>query len=196
MLLDTLRNYRIYLASQSPRRRDLLKGMGIGFEVVETHVSEDYDPGMAPEEIVCHLSRLKLSPLDVSARPSGTLFIACDTIVASGGRVLGKPKGAEEAKAMLRSLSGHAHTVFSGVTVATPGRMLTDYRTSEVRFARLEEPEIEYYVQQYMPFDKAGAYGVQEWIGYVGIERIEGSVYNVMGLPTQLLWNMLGAIVR
>ena len=195
MLLDELKNYKIYLASKSPRRRELLADMGIEYELLSAEVEESYDPSMPPAEVVQYLSRLKLSAVDFSQYPANTIFIACDTIVVADGQILGKPKDDEEALQMLRQLSGHTHTVLSGLTVATPARMLTDYRSSEVVFAELSEAEIEYYVRQYRPLDKAGAYGVQEWIGCVGISSINGSFYNVMGLPTRLLWMMLEKLV-
>lgn len=195
MLLDELKNYKIYLASKSPRRRELLADMGIDYELLSAEVEESYDPSMPPAEVVQYLSRLKLSAVDFSQYPANTIFITCDTIVVANGQILGKPKDDEEALQMLRQLSGHTHTVLSGLTVATPARMLTDYRSSEVVFAELSEAEIEYYVRQYRPLDKAGAYGVQEWIGCVGISSINGSFYNVMGLPTRLLWMMLEKLV-
>ena len=195
MLLDELKNYKIYLASKSPRRRELLADMGIDYELLSAEVEESYDPSMPPAEVVQYLSRLKLSAVDFSQYPANTIFIACDTIVVADGQILGKPKDDEEALQMLRQLSGHTHTVLSGLTVATPARMLTDYRSSEGVFAELSEAEIEYYVRQYRPLDKAGAYGVQEWIGCVGISSINGSFYNVMGLPTRLLWMMLEKLV-
>ncbi len=195
MLLDELKNYKIYLASKSPRRRELLADMGIDYELLSAEVEESYDPSMPPAEVVQYLSRLKLSAVDFAQYPANTIFIACDTIVVADGQILGKPKDDEEALQMLRQLSGHTHTVLSGLTVVTPARMLTDYRSSEVVFAELSEAEIEYYVRQYRPLDKAGAYGVQEWIGCVGISSINGSFYNVMGLPTRLLWMMLEKLV-
>lgn len=195
MLLDELKNYKIYLASKSPRRRELLADMGIDYELLSAEVEESYDPSMPPADVVQYLSRLKLSAVDFSQYPANTIFITCDTIVVADGQILGKPKDDEEALQMLRQLSGHTHTVLSGLTVATPARMLTDYRSSEVVFAELSEAEIEYYVRQYRPLDKAGAYGIQEWVGYIGIQSIKGSFYNVMGLPTCLLWDMLKKMV-
>ena len=196
MLLDELKNYKIYLASKSPRRRELLADMGIDYELLATEVEESYYPSMHPAEVVQYLSRLKLSAVDFAQYPANTIFIACDTIVVMDGRILGKPKDDEEALQMLRQLSGHTHTVLSGLTVATPNHSLTDYRSTEVTFAELSDGELRYYVEHYRPLDKAGAYGVQEWIGCVGISSIQGSFYNVMGLPTRLLWEMLGKIIN
>jgi septum formation protein len=191
MLLTELQQYKIYLASKSPRRRELLAGMGVDFEILKTDVEESYDPSWSPEEIVVHLSRLKLSPIDMTQYDPQTIFIACDTIVVVNGKIIGKPKDKEEAINMLRALSGNSHTVYSGLTVSTPRKSLTDYRATDVFFDDLTDEMIQYYIDTYKPFDKAGSYGVQEWIGYVGIREMHGSYYNVMGLPTRLLWQML-----
>ncbi len=196
MLLNELKPYKIYLASKSPRRRELLSGMGLDFEILVPDVEESYDPALSPAEVVQYLSRLKLSAVDFALYPANAIFIACDTIVVVGGDIIGKPRDSAEAAGMLRRLSGRTHTVYSGLTVATPAHMITGYRATEVTFAELSEEEIRHYVQQYRPLDKAGAYGVQEWIGYVGIKAINGSFYNVMGLPTRLLWEMLEEVVR
>ena len=191
MLLTDLQQYQIYLASKSPRRRELLAGMGVDFEILTTDVKETYDPAWSPEEIVMHLSQLKLSPIDMAQYDPKSLFIACDTIVVVGGEIIGKPKDKADAARMLHLLSGHTHTVYSGLTVATPQKTLTDFRATEVVFDELPDDMIQYYIETYKPFDKAGSYGVQEWIGYVGIREVRGSYYNVMGLPTRLLWTML-----
>ena len=195
MLLEELKKRKIILASQSPRRRELLAGMGVEFEVMKTDVEETYDPSWSPEEIVMHLSKLKLSPIDMSQYAPDTIFITCDTIVVVNGQIIGKPKDEEDAKRMLRMLSGNTHTVYSGLTVATPQKQLTNYRSTDVIFETLSDEMIQYYIDTYKPFDKAGSYGVQEWIGRVGIREVRGSFYNVMGLPTRLLWQMLEQIV-
>ena len=194
MLIDELHRYKIYLASKSPRRRELLAGMGVRFEILNTDVEETYDSSWTPEQIVMHLSKLKLSPIDMAKYDPNTIFIACDTIVVVDGRIIGKPKDDADAVRMLNMLSGHTHTVYSGLTVATPQKQLTDYRSTEVVFDTLPDDMIQYYIDTYKPFDKAGSYGVQEWIGYVGIREVRGSYYNVMGLPTRLLWQMLSAV--
>lgn len=169
--------------------------MGVDFEVMKTDVEETYDPVWSPEAIVMHLSKLKLSPIDMSQYAPDTIFITCDTIVVVNGQIIGKPKDEEDAKRMLRILSGNTHTVYSGLTVATPQKQLTDYRSTDVIFETLSDEMIQYYIDTYKPFDKAGSYGVQEWIGRVGIREVRGSFYNVMGLPTRLLWQMLEQIV-
>ena len=194
MLLTELQQYKIYLASKSPRRRELLAGMGVEFDVMKTDVEETYDPSWSPEQIVMHLSKLKLSPIDIAQYDPKTLFIACDTIVVVNGEIIGKPQDKADAMRMLNMLSGRTHTVYSGLTVATPQKQLTDFRATEVVFDELTDDMIQYYIDTYKPFDKAGSYGVQEWIGYVGIREVRGSYYNVMGLPTRLLWQMLTEI--
>jgi septum formation protein len=186
--------YRIYLASKSPRRNELLRGMGFDFEVMPTNVREEYPSELSPAEVAEYLSALKLSTIDFSKFPQNSLFIACDTIVVVGDEILGKPVDATDAYRMLRTLSEREHEVISGLTVMTESRKLTRHRTTKVKFRELTDDEIHYYIEYYKPFDKAGAYGVQEWIGYVGIEYIDGSYYNVMGLPTQLLWQMMADI--
>lgn len=168
--------------------------MGIDFDVLTTDVEETYDPSWSPEQIVMHLSKLKLSPIDMAQYDPQTIFIACDTIVVVNGQIIGKPKDRADAERMLKMLSGNSHTVYSGLTVATPRKTLTDYRATEVFFDNLSDEIIQYYIDTYKPFDKAGSYGVQEWIGRVGIREIHGSFYNVMGLPTRLLWQMLSDI--
>lgn len=194
MLLTDLQQFKIYLASKSPRRRELLAGMGVDFEVMTTDVEETYDSSWSPEKIVMHLSKLKLSPIDMSQYAPKTIFITCDTIVVVNGKIIGKPKDEADAKRMLRMLSGNTHTVYSGLTVATPQKQLTDFRATDVVFETLPDDMIQYYIDTYRPYDKAGSYGVQEWIGRVGIREVHGSFYNVMGLPTRLLWQMLEAI--
>ena len=191
MLLETLKDYKVYLCSKSPRRHELLAGMGIEFEYLPTNVEEKHPDTNNPVEVAEYLSQLKLSPIRMNDYAPNTIFIACDTIVVLGNEILEKPKDEADAVNMLRELSGNTHTVISGLTVATPQRSLTSHRKTEVRFSQLSDEEIQYYVQQYRPYDKAGAYGVQEWIGYIGIEAINGSFYNVMGLPTKLLWKLL-----
>lgn len=191
MLLEELKKRKVILASQSPRRRELLAGMGVEFEVMKTDVEETYDPSWSPEMIVMHLSKLKLSPIDMSQYAPETIFITCDTIVVVNGQIIGKPKDEEDAKRMLRMLSDNTHTVYSGLTVASTQKQLTDYRSTDVIFETLSDEMIQYYIDTYKPFDKAGSYGVQEWIGRVGIREVRGSFYNVMGLPTRLLWQML-----
>lgn len=194
ILLDKLADYQIFLASKSPRRHELLSGMGISFQYLETEVEELYPEHLTPVQVAEYLSQLKMSSIERSAYPDKSIFITCDTIVVLHDHILGKPKDREEAVTFLRQLSGHTHQVISGLTVGTPHNISTAHSITKVRFAPLPEEQIQHYVNQYLPLDKAGAYGVQEWLGYTGIEAIEGSFYNVMGLPTRLLWQMLGEV--
>ena len=191
MFSEKFSDYNFYLASKSPRRHELLKGMGINFTYYPTNIAETYPETLTPVEVAEYLSRLKLSGVNFAAADKKDIYIACDTIVVLGDKIIGKPTDTENAIEMLRELSGKEHTVISGLTVATKQKMLTSNRQSAVKFAEVSEDEIRYYVENYKPLDKAGAYGVQEWFGYIGIEYIKGSFYNVMGLPTRLLWEML-----
>ena len=196
MLLEEIKDYKIYLASQSPRRRELLAGMGFNFEVMPTHVKEVHPEGCTPAQLVEHLSRLKLSAVKLEDFPENALFIACDTVVVLDDEVLEKPENEDDAFRMLRSLSGREHVVMSGVTVKTRRYCATRHSETRVRFRTFSDDELWYYIRHYRPFDKAGAYGIQEWIGYVGMVGMDGSFYNVMGLPTDVVWDMLQDAVK
>ena len=185
-----LEGYRVILGSQSPRRKELLAGLDIEFETLVLTGEEVFPEGLAGEEIPLFLSRQKADAYN-GMMDGRTLVITADTIVWLDGRMYGKPHTEEEAREMLRSLSGRTHEVITGVCVRGAGREEAFAATTRVTFARLTEEEIEYYVRKYRPMDKAGSYGVQEWIGYIGVERIEGSYYNVMGLPVQRLYGVL-----
>jgi len=184
-------NPKLYLVSKSPRRKQLLQEMGFSFKVLPTNVEEVYPEHLTPVQIAEYLSRLKLTPINFSEYSENELFISCDTIVVLDGMILGKPKTAAEAATMLRQLSGKTHQVISGLTVASKGKSITKHSITEVTFKPLSEEEIQYYIKHYKPFDKAGAYGIQEWIGLIGVTSIRGCFYNVMGLPTQLLAKIL-----
>ncbi|MDY5078064.1 MAG: Maf-like protein [Bacteroidaceae bacterium] len=180
---------RIILASNSPRRRELLAGLDIDFEVrVKEDIGEDYPPHLSMEEIPQYISRVKSEAY--SLEPD-ELIITADTIVWTDNRVLGKPTSAIEAQKMLQRLSGKTHQVVTGVTLATTEWSTSFASVTDVTFASLSDEEIRYYVDRYAPMDKAGAYGVQEWIGYVGVTRLAGSYFNVMGLPVQRLYSEL-----
>ena len=182
------------MASNSPRRRELMSGLGIAY-AVETlpDVDESYPVSLCGEEIPLFISRKKAEAYLSSIQPN-ELIITADTIVWLDGRVYGKPKDAAQACAMLRELSGKTHQVITGVTLATVAFRKSFAVTTRVTFSILEEDEINYYVERYEPFDKAGAYGVQEWIGFIGVTKIEGSFYNVMGLPIQRLYKELSRL--
>lgn len=188
-MLTNLDKYDIVLASGSPRRRELLQGLGINFRVhVLKGIDETYPEDLPAEQIPEYLSRLKAHAYQVTP---GELLITADTVVILDGHVLGKPHSPAEASEMLHALSGHTHTVVTGVTVTTAERSESLSNATQVTFGSLSDEEIDYYIEHYKPFDKAGAYGIQEWIGYTGITGIVGSFYNVMGLPVQRLYSLL-----
>lgn len=184
----TLKNYHIILGSNSPRRRELLAGLDLDFEVkVISGLEENYPSSLPPEEIPVYLAKQKAIAYQDSLK-ADTLLITADTIVWNQGEVIGKPRDHTAAIQTLRSLSGHTHQVVTGVCLTTAEKQMAFSVTSEVKFALLTDEEICYYVDKYKPYDKAGAYGIQEWIGYIGVESINGSFYNVMGLPVQRLY--------
>ena len=183
------------LGSNSPRRRELLAGLDLSFDVhVIPGLEENYPDSLQPQEIPVFLSKQKAEAY-LSTLEDQVLLITADTIVWNETEVIGKPKDREDAIRMLRSLSGHEHQVVTGVCLTTTKKQETFSVVSSVRFASLTDEEIIYYVDKYKPFDKAGAYGIQEWIGYVGVESISGSFYNVMGLPVQRLYQELKRFV-
>ena len=191
MMLDNLNKYQIVLASNSPRRKELLQRMGVNFKVRTLFgIDESFPDSLRGEDIVCYISRNKAEAYR-SSMAGNELFITADTIVYLDGEVMGKPKNAEQAKEMLHKLSGKTHQVITGVTIVTAERTENFGVTSQVKFAELTDEEINFYVDNYLPFDKAGAYGIQEWIGIVAVEEIKGSYFNVVGLPVQRLYQKL-----
>jgi len=186
-----LKKNKIFLVSKSPRRKQLLEEMGINFEILHTDVDEVYPNHLLPTEIAEYLSRLKLNLINFSKYSESDVFISCDTIVVLDNMILGKPETEAKAITMLQQLSGKTHQVISGLTVSTQKKTVTKHSITDVSFKKLTEQEILYYVAHYKPFDKAGGYGIQEWIGLIGVTSIKGCFYNVMGLPTQLLREML-----
>ena len=195
-MLENLSKYKIVLASNSPRRKELLAGLGLQFEVCTLKgIDESYPDNLKGEEIPKHIS-MKKAQAYLPTMEEDELLITADTIVytkdAEGnGIVLGKPQDAVEAHAMLRTLSGKTHEVITGVNILTKKKHCIFAVTSEVSFAELTDEEIDYYIENYRPFDKAGAYGIQEWIGFIGVNGLRGSYFNVMGLPVQRLYEEL-----
>ena len=178
---------KIILASNSPRRKELLAGLGFDFEVrTLPGLDESYPEGLPMEEIPQYISRKKAAAYTLGA---DELLITADTIVYLDGEVLGKPVDEADAARMLRKLSGRTHQVVTGVTLKTSPKSTSFSSVSHVTFAELTEAEIDYYVKHYRPLDKAGAYGIQEWIGFVGVTSLQGSYFNVMGLPVQKLYS-------
>lgn len=190
-MLENLSKYEIVLASNSPRRKELLQRMGVNFKVRTLFgIDESYPDSLRGEDIVCYISRNKAKAYQSSMAPN-ELLITADTIVYVDGEVMGKPKNAEQAKEMLHKLSGKTHQVITGVTIVTAKRTENFGVTSQVKFTNITDEEINFYVDNYLPFDKAGAYGIQEWIGIVAVEEIKGSYFNVVGLPVQRLYQKL-----
>lgn len=187
-MLDNLKKYDIILASNSPRRKELMSGLGVDY-IVRTlpDIDESYPDTLVGGEIPEYISREKAAAYRPLMKPK-ELLITADTIVWLDGKVLGKPDGRESAIEMLRDLSGKSHRVYTGVCLTTTDWQKSFTAASDVRFDDLSDEEIEYYVDRYRPMDKAGAYGVQEWIGYIGVKSISGSFYNIMGLPIQKLY--------
>lgn len=190
-MLENLKKYKVILASNSPRRKELLGGLGIGYEVkTMPDIDESYPDGLSMEEVPVYIARSKADAYRPLMQPD-ELIITADTIVWLDGVVMGKPKGEEEACDMLRRLSGQTHQVVTGVCLTTIDRQQSFATVTDVTFDRLTEEEITHYVSRYQPMDKAGAYGIQEWIGYVGVRSIKGSYFNVVGLPIQRLYQEL-----
>ena len=190
MVLEHLNQYTVVLASKSPRRQELLRGMGVKFVTLTKETPENH-PDMPFEKVPEYLSWQKSMAFAEEELPSDYLLITADTVVIAENEILGKPVDKADALRMLRLLSGKTHHVVTGVTVRSKAKTESFSALSEVTFAMLDEEEMEHYVDQYRPYDKAGAYGIQEWIGYVGIAGLQGSFYNVMGLPTRKLYQTL-----
>lgn len=189
MFQNLLNHYKIVLASKSPRRQQFLNDLGLPHKIVSREVDESYPSDLNAGEITAYLVRKKAKPY--RDLPSDTLIITSDTIVWDGKKALGKPENEEEALNILRSLSGKMHETISSVCVTGKDFQKTETCVTKVWFKDFTEEELLYYVRTFKPFDKAGAYGIQEWIGMIGVEKMEGSFYTVMGLPTHLLYKLL-----
>lgn len=190
-MLDNLNKYDILLASASPRRRELLERLGIKFSIATNKdVDESYPDDMIAENVAPYISQSKATAYRADIKPN-QLIITADTVVIAENKILGKPKNQDDAKNMLQLLSGNKHKVVTGVTISTIEKIITFSAITEVEFAPLSEKEIDFYIDTFRPFDKAGAYGIQEWIGCIGIKNINGSFYNVMGLPLHRLYTEL-----
>lgn len=190
-MLANIRKYKVLLASKSPRRRELMSQLRIPFNVVSLGgIEEKYPEDLPCEEIPQFLSNLKADAY-MTHMDDEEMIITADTLVILGERVFGKPVDKNEAAEMLRTLSGNTHKVITGVTISTLEKRISFTCVTKVKFAEISDEEIDYYIENYQPFDKAGAYGIQEWIGTVAVESIEGSFYNVMGLPVHRLFTEL-----
>jgi septum formation protein len=191
ILNEKLKNYSLILASGSPRRIAILKDMGFDFTIEKLNVDEAFPENLKGSEIALYISKKKSEAFPKDKILENTIVITADTIVWQDNKILGKPKNRNEAIEMLKLLSGDDHEVFTGVTLRSKNKLHSFFNRSKVSFRPLQQYEIEYYIDNFKPFDKAGSYGVQEWIGYVAIEHIEGSFFNVMGLPTRMLYSEL-----
>ncbi|MDB4533736.1 Maf family nucleotide pyrophosphatase [Vicingaceae bacterium] len=181
-------SWNIILASKSPRRQNLLKELGFEFEIKTKEIEEIYPPELEREDVAVFLSKLKASAF-ISDLKENDLVLTSDTIVCLNDEIIGKPTDRSDSIKMLGKLSGNKHEVITAVTLTSVDKQHTFYDVTEVYFKELSSEEIEYYVDNYKPFDKAGSYGIQEWIGYVGIEKINGSYFNVMGLPVKRVYD-------
>lgn len=191
MVLENLKGKRILLASKSPRRHYLLQELGIDFEVVDNFKDDEFYPeNMAISEIPVYLAKKKADKYN-ELLDDASILIAADTIVWCDNKVVNKPGSYDEAYQMLHRLSDNKHTVITGVCLRSAKKETTFTATTDVYFTKLSDNEIKYYLEKFKPFDKAGAYGIQEWIGFIGIEKIEGSYFNVMGLPVQKVYKEL-----
>lgn len=192
MYPEHLNRYRFILASKSPRRQQLLRELEIPFELITKDVDESFPAHLQEGEIPLYLCRKKANAFDGDLTPE-TLVITADTVVWINNHVLNKPESREDAINMLRELSGSRHEVYTAVCIQSSEKQESFVTRTDVWFKSLSMGEIEYYVDQFKPYDKAGAYGAQEWIGYIGMERIDGSYFNVMGLPVKELYEKLAS---
>ena len=193
-MLD-LKGYKLVLASQSPRRRELLKGLDVEFSTCSVDADESFPADLKGADAVQYICKAKAD----AYRPQlndNTIAITADTVVILDDKIIGKPKSREEAFSMIRSLSGRVHEVITAVCIFSKEKCKEFYASTEVHFSDITDEEIEYYIAKYKPFDKAGSYGVQEWIGYIGIEKIVGSYFNVMGLPVKRLYDELKTFIE
>ena len=188
------KGYKIILASNSPRRKELLTGIDVQFEVrVIQDIDESYPADLPTKDIAGYISHKKAAVYQQQMAPD-ELIITADTIVVLGNEVMGKPHDEADARRMLRELSGQTHQVITGVTLTTIQKQVTFSVETDVTFKQLSDSEIDYYVSHYKPFDKAGAYGIQEWIGHIGVTGLQGSYFNVMGLPVQRIYEVLSKL--
>lgn len=189
MLQDKLHNKKILLASQSPRRQELLKGLGLDFEIVKINSDETYPSELQKEKITEHISKNKA--VAYSGLLENEILITADTLVWLNGEVLGKPKDKDDAFKMIRKLAANTHQVYTSVTLTTLQNSLTFSDETHVEFNEFTDEEINFYVENFSPMDKAGAYGIQDWLGFAKIKGIQGCYYNVMGLPLPKLYEVL-----
>ena len=190
--LCEIKRMKILLASKSPRRKELLESLGYTFDVISIDCDESFPSDLPVDEIAGYLSEKKSNAFRILQ--DDEVLITADTIVALENEILGKPKDADDAKEMLKKLSGKTHQVYTGITIKTSENQITETDVADVSFSELSDSEIEYYIKNFKPFDKAGSYGIQEWLGMSKITEIKGSFYTIMGLPTHLIYEILKKI--
>lgn len=193
-MTDIIGNTKIILATNSPRRKELLSQLGIDFELRTKDVDESYPVSFRPEAVAVYIAEKKANSFLNAIKDE--LLIAADTVVAIGDEIFGKPVDEQDAKRMLQHLSGKNHEVITGVALLFKGKIYSFFEKTTVYFKELSEMEIDYYIQHYRPYDKAGSYGIQEWIGLIGVYKIEGSYNNVVGLPTSRLYHEIGSFLQ
>jgi len=191
MKQEILRHYNLLLGSKSPRRQELLKALGLHYSLVEIEVDEVYPAYLQGADIARYLCELKADAYDPALIAPDSILVTADTIVWLDGKYIGKPSGKEEAIEMLKKLSGKQHSVYTGICLRSQTRKTVFHAHTLVKFRELTQDEIEFYIAHHKPYDKAGSYGIQDWIGYIGITGIEGCYYNVMGFPVQMFYSEL-----
>ena len=182
-------NMKLYLGSQSPRRRELLGSLGFDFEVINIECDEIYPENLPASDVVAFLSELKAKAF--RSLEKSEILLTADTVVVFENKILGKPKSSEEAKEMLKTLSGKTHQVYTAVSIKTHDKILTQTDVADVSFLYISEEEIDFYIDKFQPMDKAGSYGIQEWLGMAKINKINGNFYTIMGLPTAVVYSLL-----
>lgn len=190
-LLKNINNYHLILGSKSPRRNLLLKEMGFKFDVIIKEVDEAYPADLEPEQIALFVSKIKAKAFNADELNDDDIVITADTIVCLKDEILLKPKNYSDAFNILKKLSANKHRVITGICLKSKNKEKSFFVSTDVYFKHLSDDEIKYYIENYQPYDKAGAYGIQEWIGYIAIEKIIGSYFNVVGLPTHVLYEEL-----
>lgn len=188
---EILRHYNLLLGSKSPRRQALLKALGLHYSLVDIDIEENYPSHLEGAEIADYLCELKADAYVLSEKEADSILVTADTIVWLSGRCIGKPSGKNDAIEVLKQLSGKTHSVYTGICLKSGNKKKVFHSHTLVKFRELANDEIEYYVNQFKPYDKAGSYGIQDWIGYIGVTGIEGCYYNVMGFPVQLFYEEL-----
>jgi len=191
MKQEILRHYNLLLGSKSPRRQELLKALGLHYSLVEIEVDEVYPAHLQGADIARYLCELKADAYETALIAPDSILVTADTIVWLDGKYIGKPSGKEEAIEMLKKLSGKQHSVYTGICLRSQTRKTVFHAHTLVKFRELTQDEIEFYIAHHKPYDKAGSYGIQDWIGYIGITGIEGCYYNVMGFPVQMFYSEL-----